>query len=711
MEFELNGENLNSLLVSPFDEEEDEIQNNDTEDDITDEEEEQIPWTLGFVDKTKINGHCSASISPAWLDPVNLPLGKSNLCDFCGDPLQFLLQIYAPLPEELTFHRSLFVFMCPSMACLLLDQHEQWKRHPEKLLRSVKVFRCQLPRENPFYSSEAPNEDGTEQPLTAGATLCNWCGTWKGDKICSSCRRVHYCSGKHQVAHWRSSGLSHKVSCRQLETSTKSTELVVASNSLWPEYEITNEDECELDKEMSTDNDTARSLIPRTCGDDDKRSWAFFQERISLAPDQILRYSSDAKAKPLWPVSSGRPLKPDIPKCDYCGGTRGFEFQVLPQLLYYFHVKESEDSLDWATIVVYTCDASCRGNEAYKKEFAWCNNWNVTSHTVVLFVIFGTARRLLLVVYNLIFYSRLNQHSVDIHSYLLAIGSGLYKELYKSNLLGDILPIEEEGETVKVFRCQLPRENPFYSSEAPNEDGTEQPLTAGATLCNWCGTWKGDKICSSCRRVHYCSGKHQVAHWRSSGLSHKVSCRQLETSTKSTELVVASNSLWPEYEITNEDECELDKEMSTDNDTARSLIPRTCGDDDKRSWAFFQERISLAPDQILRYSSDAKAKPLWPVSSGRPLKPDIPKCNYCGGTRGFEFQLEALLFFDVQTSSVLNCSLLYDVLALFCSVLNYSIQLLFSTDFVMNYIAYLNCFQSILSTLNCSDMNCTCQLI
>lgn len=29
----------------------------------------------------------------AWLDPFNLPSGKSCLCDFCGVPLQFVLQV------------------------------------------------------------------------------------------------------------------------------------------------------------------------------------------------------------------------------------------------------------------------------------------------------------------------------------------------------------------------------------------------------------------------------------------------------------------------------------------------------------------------------------------------------------------------------------------------------------------------------------------
>ena len=46
-------------------------------------------------------------------------------------------------------------------------------------------------------------------------------------------------------------------------------------------------------------------------------------------------------------------------------------FQILPQLLYYFSVNNEIDSLDWATIVAYTCEASCEGGVAYKEEYAW----------------------------------------------------------------------------------------------------------------------------------------------------------------------------------------------------------------------------------------------------------------------------------------------------------------------------------------------------
>ncbi|KAJ0796685.1 putative programmed cell death protein [Helianthus annuus] len=45
--------------------------------------------------------------------------------------------------------------------------------------------------------------------------------------------------------------------------------------------------------------------------------------------------------------------------------------QILPQLLYFFKVENDYNSLDWATIVVYTCEASCDGSLSYEQEFSW----------------------------------------------------------------------------------------------------------------------------------------------------------------------------------------------------------------------------------------------------------------------------------------------------------------------------------------------------
>lgn len=394
-------DNLKSLQISSLEEDDDDV---DVEEDIDikeddgddDEEEELEPVTLGFVEKpndpNSLLRHYFPSKAggvPAWLDPIELPPEKSSLCGFCEQPLQFLLQVYAPIADkESTFHRALFVFMCPSMACLLRDQHEQWKRKPEKQSRCVKVFRCQLQRSNRFYSSDPPKHDNTDKPLCAGVALCNWCGTWKGDKICSSCRSARYCSAKHQVLHWRS---GHRWDCQRVSvsmesnggTTTKEMNGVAVGTTLWPEFEIINEDEGEFDAEATDSNDPAsmvsknqrddgiNSVMDKFEGDADKKSWATFQERIAKAPEQVLRYSQSVKARPLWPMSSGRPSQADIPKCNYCGSAMSFEFQILPQLLYYFNVQNDVDSLDWATIVVYTCANSCEASIAYKEEFPW----------------------------------------------------------------------------------------------------------------------------------------------------------------------------------------------------------------------------------------------------------------------------------------------------------------------------------------------------
>ncbi|KAM1484265.1 hypothetical protein TB2_035470 [Malus domestica] len=398
---EFKGLRITSLDDDSDQEEEQREQDIAMDDDDEEEEDEEARNSviLGFLKKPKkarsLLRHFFPSKAggvPAWLDPENLPSGRSCFCDICGEPLQFVLQVYAPEEKESAFHRTLFVFMCTSMVCLRRDQHEQWKCQRDKPSRSVKVFRCQLPRDNPFYSSEPPKKDSTDDPLKAGAALCSWCGTWKGSKRCTGCRKALYCSEKHWVKHSRS---GHEHDCQRLRIqlgdsssanseSTSTVILKVASNHLWPEYKIIQEPESSYDTEMPDDNVGTNSLISSNrmddglmsiadnfTGDGDRKSWASFHVRIALAPEQILRYCRSPGATPLWPVSSGRPSTADIPKCSYCSGPMCFEFQIMPQLLFYFNVKNDVDSLDWATIAVYTCEASCDASVVYKEEFAW----------------------------------------------------------------------------------------------------------------------------------------------------------------------------------------------------------------------------------------------------------------------------------------------------------------------------------------------------
>ncbi|CAI9775223.1 unnamed protein product [Fraxinus pennsylvanica] len=253
MEF-ASEEKLKSLRISSLDDEEedDEAQVDETDDaDLYNEEdeddEEQVPVILGFVEKPKNNWSLlrqyfpsKAGGTPAWLDPINLPSEKSSLCDFCSEPLQFLLQ----------------------------------------------------------------------------------------------------------------------TRCTQMQTSLEMSE---SGSQLYRDTVSA----------LFLDCNMALSEVPYLYSSYINKSIEEMMTRISRAPEQVLRYCRSAKGKALWPVPSGRPSRSDIPACKYCGGTRGFEFQVLPQLLYYFGVQNDVDSLDWATIVVYTCEASCNGDSGYKEEFAW----------------------------------------------------------------------------------------------------------------------------------------------------------------------------------------------------------------------------------------------------------------------------------------------------------------------------------------------------
>ena len=110
--------------------------------------------SLGFVEKTpgwllasrffpsKVGG------KPAWLDLKNLPTSEETSCQKCGNPLVFLLQVYANLDNDpKCFHRVIFVFMCSDSNC-----HQTQDSSP------FKVFRSQLSRKNEYYPYESPVE-------------------------------------------------------------------------------------------------------------------------------------------------------------------------------------------------------------------------------------------------------------------------------------------------------------------------------------------------------------------------------------------------------------------------------------------------------------------------------------------------------------------------------------------------------------------------
>ena len=149
---------------------------------------------------------------PAWLNLQDLPDSSRVLCRICKKPMAFLLQIYAPMPHDHSFHRSIFLFCCKDGKC-----------HAKNSSECFLVLRNQLKRENPFYSFHPPPDVDEMRELSiesvsdefrpkAWSDLCDVCGC-RGDKVCSKCHMAQYCGKEHQTVDWKS---GHKGICTQL---------------------------------------------------------------------------------------------------------------------------------------------------------------------------------------------------------------------------------------------------------------------------------------------------------------------------------------------------------------------------------------------------------------------------------------------------------------------------------------------------------------
>ncbi|NXX91527.1 PDD2L protein, partial [Centropus bengalensis] len=81
-----------------------------------------------------------------------------------------------------------------------------------------------------------------------------------------------------------------------------------------------------------------------------------FMKRISMCPEQILRYSWGGQ--PLFITCPPANIDRGIPACSNCGSNRVFEFQLMPALVSML-CSDSDLSVEFGTAIVYTCEKSC----------------------------------------------------------------------------------------------------------------------------------------------------------------------------------------------------------------------------------------------------------------------------------------------------------------------------------------------------------------
>ncbi|CAJ0943188.1 unnamed protein product, partial [Mesorhabditis belari] len=309
---------------------------------------------------------------PSWLNPVTLPKNEELECGVCKKPLCFLMQVYATRDDDPphSFHRYLYVFICRNPACSQLQDAS-----------NIAVFRCALPRENPYYLTDRsldPDLDGDiANPIqTETPKLCEICGCYASKK-CGKCMKSCCENG---------TSLSNDTTQNKFLFPEMGIEMdqEFAPQSLFEESldsdasdGDSDDGEIEQNRRISefkkfVEQHQEQGDIANNCEEYEEKAdkdldFIRFNRFVELNPGQVLRYLRGGK--PLL-TTIRAPALPDIIDCGHCGGPRTFEMQLMPHLLSLLGVDSVGQSIDWASVYIYTCANSCMvPHSGYAKEF------------------------------------------------------------------------------------------------------------------------------------------------------------------------------------------------------------------------------------------------------------------------------------------------------------------------------------------------------
>uniref|UniRef100_A0A452UY20 Programmed cell death 2 like n=1 Tax=Ursus maritimus TaxID=29073 RepID=A0A452UY20_URSMA len=269
--------------------------------------------------------------------PSGRPAGAAPrpVCERCRQPLALVVQVYCPL-EGSPFHRLLHVFACPLPAC------------GSGGTRSWKVFRSQCLQ---IREREAQDAQKQENGLAA-EDWCEGADDWgSGSEEVpppqltldfgndSSNARDIDCTAQLQDLHLQDTVLGAAPPVSPGEE--------MALPSVVPQflpYYIGVVDEEDYRDFVSLDH--AHSLLRE------------YQQKEGLDMEQLLSRRYSWSGEPLFLTCPTSEVT-ELPACSHCGVRRTFEFQLMPALVSMLRSTNLGLSVEFGTILIYTCEKSC----------------------------------------------------------------------------------------------------------------------------------------------------------------------------------------------------------------------------------------------------------------------------------------------------------------------------------------------------------------
>lgn len=297
-------------------------------------------------------------------------------CALCDGILAHVVQIYCPLAAS-SYHRTINVFACTNPQCY--GKPESWK-----------VLRSQC-----LVSEIKDTSKDNLQVKQAPVSTTDWCdeaddwGMEAEDNEPESCQHTHQETAQPVTDRQLStqpaglvdsielqglclSGTGHS-GCAVAHTAVPTFQSLYISvaeetdfvgqndvdhaNKLLQEYQ--ERERVTVGELESCEGEGGEEKYEKTKAKHGDAVFASFMKRISLCPEQVLRYSWSAS--PLFISEPPSNIHQMVPPCAQCGSPRVFEFQLMPALVSLLHSTDlsSELVLEFGTVLIYTCRESC----------------------------------------------------------------------------------------------------------------------------------------------------------------------------------------------------------------------------------------------------------------------------------------------------------------------------------------------------------------